>query len=419
MKYFISDIHIHSLYSRATSPKMTPEILSEYAKIKGIDLLGTGDVLHPEYKEKLKKVLKEKGDGFYEKDGISFVLQTEVSLIYTKNNKLRKIHIVLLFPSFDEVDKIEKKLALFGSLSSDGRPTFGMDSENLIEIVREVSDEIMIIPAHIWTPWFSLFGSNSGFDSIDEAFGKYKNEITALETGLSSDPEMNWMLSSLDNYSLVSNSDSHSPEKIGREANVFKRYLSFKDYKKVLEQKDNKEFLFTIEFFPEEGKYHYDGHRTCKVVFHPEESKRHNMICPVCNRKLTIGVLSRVYSLADRKEGEKPSKIIPFKSLVPLKEIIAQAINRGENTKEVDKIYKTLINKFDNELFVLLEAELEEIEKLSPTKVAEGIENMRKGKVKRIPGYDGVYGIINVFPEEEEKKQPENNKNIKSQMSLF
>ncbi len=419
MKYFIADIHIHSPYSRATSSKMTPEILSKYAKLKGIDLLATGDILHPEYRKKLQKILKENGDGYFERDNVLFILTTEVNLIFNKNGRTRRIHIVLTFPDFSDAERLEKKLSIYGSVTADGRPTFSLDAAKLIEIVREISKDIMIIPAHIWTPWFSLFGSNSGFDSIDEAFEDYVNEITALETGLSSDPEMNWMLSSLDRFSLVSNSDSHSPDKIGREANVFKEYLSYKELKKVLEEKDKDKFLFTIEFFPEEGKYHYDGHRNCRISFHPEESKKNNYICPRCSRPLTVGVLSRVYKLADRKQGEKPENYIPFKNLVPLKEIIAQALSRGESTKEVERIWEHLVKKFDNEINVLLDVSYNEILKESNEKILKGIKNMREGKVKRIPGYDGVYGIIDVFGEEREEKREEKGEEKPPQMSLF
>ena len=421
MKYFIADIHLHSPYSRATSARMTPEVLAKYAKLKGINLLGTGDILHPEYRKKLTRILKERGDGYFEREGVLFILTTEVNLIFSKNGRTRRIHIVLTFPEFSFAEKLERKLSVYGSVTADGRPTFSLDTVRFVEIVREVSKDIMIIPAHVWTPWFSLFGSNSGFDSIDEAFENYVNEITALETGLSSDPEMNWMLSSLDRFSLVSNSDSHSPDKIGREANVFKGYLSYKELKEVLEKKDNEKFLFTIEFFPEEGKYHYDGHRNCNVSLHPEKSKELNYVCPKCGRPLTIGVLSRVYKLADRKPGEKPEKYIPFKNLVPLKEIIAQAMKRGENTKEVERIWEHLIRKFESEISVLMDVPYDELSRETNERVVEGIRNMREGKVKRIAGYDGVYGVIKVFEEDgeevvEERKDEETKP---PQMSLF
>ncbi len=420
MKYFAFDLHLHSFYSRATSSQMTPEILSKYAKLKGINLLGTGDILHPEYRKKLTKILRERGDGYFERDGTLFILSTEVNLIFNKNGKVRKIHIVLTFPEFELVQKLERKLSLYGSVTADGRPTFSLDTVRFVEIVREISKDIMIIPAHIWTPWFSLFGSNSGFDSLEEAFGNYVNEITALETGLSSDPEMNWMLSSLDKFSLVSNSDSHSPDRIGREANVFKKYLSYKELKDVLEKKDREKFLFTIEFFPEEGKYHFDGHRNCKVSLHPEESKKLNYICPGCGRHLTIGVLSRVYKLADRKAGEKPETFIPFKNLVPLREIIAQAIKKGENAVEVERIWMHLVNKFENELNVLMNVSYDELLKETNERVVEGIKNMREGKVKRIAGYDGVYGIIKVFEDFEKVEEEVAHKETKPpQMSLF
>ncbi len=421
MKYFIADIHVHSPFSRATSSSMRPDILSKYAKLKGINLLGTGDILHPEYRRELKKILKERGDGYFEVDDVFFILTTEVSLVFSKYEKTRKIHIVLTFPDFMEVEKLEKKLSLYGSLTSDGRPTFSLDTVRFIEIVREISKDIMIIPAHIWTPWFSLFGSNSGFDSLEEAFGNYVSDITALETGLSSDPEMNWMLSSLDKFSLVSNSDSHSPDRIGREANVFNGYLSYKELKEVLEKKDKNRFFFTIEFFPEEGKYHYDGHRNCGISLHPEESKKLNYICPKCGKFLTIGVLSRVYKLADRKIGYRPLNYIPYKNLVPLKEIISQAINKGQNTIETEKIWEILIKKFGDEINVLMDVTYDEISKTVDARIAEGIKNMREGKVKKIPGYDGVYGLIKVYEDVEVKifEKDENNEGKSSQMTLF
>ncbi|MEO0300857.1 MAG: endonuclease Q family protein [candidate division WOR-3 bacterium] len=421
MKCFITDIHVHSPYSRATSSNMRPDILSKYAKLKGINLLGTGDILHPEYRRELKKILKERGDGYFEVNEVLFILTTEISLVFLKEGKVRKIHIVLTFPDFITVEKLEKKLSLYGSLTSDGRPTLSLDTVRFIEIIREISKDIMIIPAHIWTPWFSLFGSNSGFDSLEEAFENYISEITALETGLSSDPEMNWMLSSLDKFSLVSNSDSHSPDRIGREANVFKGYLSYKELKEVLEKKDKEKFLFTIEFFPEEGKYHYDGHRNCGISLHPEESKKLNYICPKCGRLLTVGVLSRVYKLADREMGYKPSDYIPYKNLVPLKEIISQAIGKSENTKETEKIWEILIKKFENEINVLMDVTYEEISKTVDSRIALGIKNMREGKVKKIPGYDGVYGIIKVYEDIEVKivERDEDNEEREPQMSLF
>ncbi len=412
---YIADLHIHSKYSRATSSDMDIEKLSEFAKVKGINLLGTGDITHPEWLKILKNTLKSGLKGLFEYNGVDFILSGEVSLVYSKYGKTRKIHILLCFPDFEKVDKFNKKVSLYGSLESDGRPTLSIDAENFMELVLSISEEIMIIPAHIWTPWFSLYGSNSGFDSIYECFGKYTEKITALETGLSSDPKMNWRIKEIDRFSLVSNSDSHSPLRIGREANCFKERMDYFEIKEVLEKKDNEKFLFTIEFYPEEGKYHYDGHRKCNVSLHPEETKKNGYLCPVCEKPLTIGVLHRVIMLSQRKEGEKPEKFIPYKSLVPLDEIISEAIGFGKETKEVKNEYMKMVLYFGNEMEILLNVPIEEIEKRFNFKVAKGIKNVREEKVKKIPGYDGVYGKIYVLGEEIEEGEIKERK----QMSLF
>jgi len=412
---YIADFHIHSKYSRATSSDMEIEKLSEWAKIKGINLLGTGDITHPEWLKILKNTLKSGLKGLFEYNGVDFILSGEVSLVYSKYGKTRKIHILLCFPDFEKVDKFNKKISLYGSLESDGRPILSIDAENFMELVLSISEEIMIIPAHIWTPWFSLYGSNSGFDSIYECFGKYTEKITALETGLSSDPKMNWMVKEIDRFSLVSNSDSHSPSRIGREANCFKKRMDYFEIKEVLEKKDNEKFLFTIEFYPEEGKYHYDGHRKCNVCFHPEETKRNGYLCPVCEKPLTIGVLHRVIKLSQRKEGEKPEKFIPYKNLVPLDEIISEATGFSRETKEVKNEYMRMVLYFGNEMEILLNVPIEEIEKRFNFKVAKGIKNVREDKVKKIAGYDGVYGKIYVLGEEVEEKEIKERK----QMSLF
>jgi len=408
---YVADLHIHSKYSRATSKDMVVESLSETAKKKGIDLLGTGDILHPGWREELKEKLMEKGDGIYSYHGIDYILSGEISNVFNKDGRVRKIHTIILFPDFDIAERCAKKLAPYGDLNVDGRPTFGMDVTDTIELLLEISEDIAIIPAHVWTPWFSLFGSNSGFDSVEEAFGYLIPNIIALETGLSSDPPMNWRLSSLDRFVLVSNSDAHSPLRIGREANVFKKPLNYYELIETLKNKDKSLFLFTIEFFPEEGKYHYDGHRNCGIRLSPKESIANKNICPVCNRPLTVGVLHRVENLADRPEGFVPSDAITFKHLVSLDEILAEAHGVKRETETVKKQYENMVMKLGNELQILLEVPIEDIGKTVDSKVAEGVRRVREGDIKVIPGYDGVYGTVKIFPEKEEEPKP--------QMSLF
>jgi len=299
---FVADLHIHSKYSRATSRDMDVPNLAKWAKLKGVSLLGTGDFTHHLWLQELKKYLQpRRKSGLYFYEGINFILSAEISSIFSQEGKVYRVHNVILAPSFEIVEEINKMLSFHGNLASDGRPILGISCRKLAEELFKISSDPMLIPGHIWTPWFSVFGSNSGFDSLEEAFGKYTGKITALETGLSSDPAMNWMVSNLDKFALVSNSDSHSPSRIGREANVFDCELDFWEIKKVLEKKDRSKFLYTIEFFPEEGKYHYDGHRNCKVCFHPKETKKSSGICPKCKKPLTIGVLNRVGQLADRE----------------------------------------------------------------------------------------------------------------------
>ncbi len=393
---YIADLHIHSRYSRATSSKINLDTLSEWARIKGIDLLATGDALHPLWIKELQRKLKEKDVGIYEYGGIDFILETEISTIYKDRGKLRKIHVVLLFPDFTSVQKYADFLSKRWDLSYDGRPIVGLHVKELFREAKEIDERIVIIPAHIWTPWFSIFGSNSGYNSLEECCGPDIYLIDALETGLSSDPPMNWMVSELDDFALVSNSDAHSLENLGREANVFARRLNIVELKRVLREKDSNTFLYTIEFFPEEGKYHFDGHRICKVSMSPEESIKNNNICPVCGRQLTLGVLHRVYELADRKYGQKPERFIPYKRLIPLKEIISDILKKGKNTKAVDNVYQKLIAFFNNEFNVLLNAKREEIARIAGNEIATAIHNVREEKVKVEPGYDGVYGKISV-----------------------
>jgi len=407
---FVADFHIHSRYSRATSPQMDLRNLDKWAKIKGIKVLGTGDFTHPEWFKSLKKELEPAEAGLFklkESDSPTrFILTAEISCIYSKNNKVRKIHILVFAPSFDVVEKINAQLGWIGNIKSDGRPILGLDAKELAKIILNISGDCLIIPAHIWTPWFSIFGSKSGFDSIEECFEDYSKYIYALETGLSSDPAMNWRLSSLDKITLISNSDAHSGPKLGREANVFETEVSYSAITEAIKSKDNKKFLYTIEFFPEEGKYHYDGHRICEIRLSPQESKKYNNICPKCGKPLTIGVLNRVEELADRLEGFKPENLIPFKSLIPLEEIIAESQGKLSGGKEVLKEYNNLIERVGNEFKVLLESSKEELEKATTPEIAEGIIRMREGKVSIDPGFDGVYGKIKIFSKGEQKKAP-------------
>ena len=405
---FIADFHLHSKFSRATSREMNLENLEKAAQKKGVLVLGTGDFTHPEWLKELKGKLEKAEEGLFKlknKDSkIRFLLTTEISCIYPKGEKLRKIHLLLFSPSFEICEEINSKISAFGNLAADGRPTLTIGAKEILKIILSISEDCLVVPAHIWTPWFSLFGSRSGFDSIGECFEEYSKYIFAGETGLSSDPKMNWRLSSLDKITLISCSDAHSPRNIGREANVFETELNYFSIVEAIKKKDKSKFLYTIEFFPEEGKYHYDGHRNCGIRLHPRETRKYNGICPVCGRPLTIGVLNRVEQLADRPEGFVPENAIPFKSLIPLREIIADAIGQEPETIKVKKEYENLIENFENEFKVLLEVKREDLERVTLPEIAEGIIRVRKGKVFIEPGFDGVYGKIRIFQKGEQKE---------------
>jgi len=416
MMKLIADFHIHSKYSRATSPDMDLPHLTAAAQRKGIGVVGTGDFTHPAWLLHLKVNLIQAEQGLFKmKNGqgnARFLLTSEISCIYKKNGKVRKLHILIFAPDFSTVEKINTKLAIIGNLKADGRPILGLDAKELLKIALEANPDCMIVPSHIWTPWFAVFGSKSGFDSLEECFDEYSQYIYAVETGLSSDPSMNWRLSILDNVALISNGDSHSPGKIGREVNLFQTELSYNALMGAIKQKDPKKFLSTIEFFPEEGKYHFDGHRVCKVSFSPRETKKHNGICPVCKKSLVVGVLNRVEELADRGEGFVPENAIPYKSLIPLEEVISEAIGVGPSSKAVGKQYNNLISELGNEFGILLDANRADLESATFPEVAEAILRVREGKVKVIPGYDGEYGKIKIFDEKERKK-------IEKQKALF
>ncbi|HEO64027.1 MAG TPA: DNA helicase UvrD [Candidatus Omnitrophica bacterium] len=393
----IADLHIHSKYSRATSKEMDLEHISMFAKFKGINLLGSGDFTHFLWLQELKSKLRQADYGIFEFNGINFILSAEVANIYSYKGKVRKIHNLIIAPDFYVVDRINKELSKYGSLTSDGRPILGLEAKNMAEIVFSIDENCLIIPCHIWTPWFSLFGANSGFDDIEECFGPYAKDIYALETGLSSDPAMNWRISALDRFTLVSNSDSHSPSKIGREANVFDINMDYLELTAVLKNKDSKKFLYTIEFYPQEGKYHLDGHRSCNLSFYPEESLKRANICPKCSKPLTIGVMHRVEELSDREPGFVPEGAVSFKTLIPLEEIIAETKGVQAGAKSVSAEYSALIQRFGPELKILVELQESFIRDNFPSKVACGIISVRNGRVKIEPGFDGVYGKIKIF----------------------
>ena len=396
----IADLHLHSHYSRATSSDMNLPGLSRWAKIKGIDLLGTGDFTHPQWFRELVSHLRPAGEGIYEYEGTKFLFSAEVAAVWSHEGKVRRVHFLLLAPSAEDAGRIAQALASFGNLSADGRPTLGISGEKLVEIVRLASPKAAIIPAHAWTPWWSIFGSNSGFDSLEEALGKMTSEVFAIETGLSSDPPMNWRLSALDRVSLVSFSDAHSPSRLGREACVFDLpELSYPALVDAIKEKDPRRFLFTVEFFPEEGKYHYDGHRACGVVFSPEETRRHGGKCPVCGKPLTVGVMHRVEELADRPPGARPEGAIPYRSLVPLQEIIAQVLGQEPETRGVVAQYLKVVQHFGTEFRVLLDIPSAELEEAFP-RLGKALEKVRRGELVIRPGYDGVYGEIRIAVEE-------------------
>ena len=398
---FIADLHLHSRYSRATSRDMELETLAVWGKKKGITLLGTGDFTHPTYFAEMRSKLEPFNEGIYVLKGgereTKFILTTEVSNIFSQGGKVRKIHTLIFAPNISAVEGINDKLRSLGKLGSDGRPIFGFPVKELVKIVLGVSSECLVVPAHAWTPWFSVFGANSGFDSLEECFEEEVKHIFAIETGLSSDPEMNWRLSTLDNITLISNSDAHSPSRLGREANVFDCPLDYREIIQAIRDKDPRKFLFTIEFFPQEGKYHYDGHRNCGVVFSPLQTKTNDYLCPVCKKRLTVGVLHRVGEMADRAEGFVPGNSIPSIHLIPLDEIIAESLDVGVGTKAVGGEYERLIRAGRSELAVLLDLPPEELKRFTSSRVLEGIIRVRQGKLHISPGHDGVYGKISIF----------------------
>jgi len=418
----VADLHIHSPYARAVSKEMTLENLDYWARLKGITVMGTGDFTHPKWMNEIKAKLEPAEPGLYvlkseirssksetnskpqiQNSKTRFMLTVEISSIYTKSGKVRRIHNLIFAPSLEVAEKINAQLGWRGNLVSDGRPILGLDSEELAKVVLNIDERCMIVPAHCWTPWFSIFGSMSGFDSVEECFDEYSKYIYALETGLSADPLMCWRLSALDKFALISNSDSHSLQRIGREANVFDTELSYDGIVGAIKSHDPKKFLFTVEFFPEEGKYHYDGHSEHKVRMSPEETRKAGGKCPTCGRPVTVGVMHRVEALADRPVGTKPEGAIPFKSMVPLDEIIGEAFGMGVSSKKVKEEYQRLVQNLGSEFRVLLEAPESELKSVTKAEVCAGVMRVRDGRVKIEPGYDGEYGKIKIFDEADRK----------------
>ncbi|MFZ5997556.1 MAG: endonuclease Q family protein [Nitrospirota bacterium] len=421
---FIADLHIHSKYSRATSRDMSPEALWKWAQLKGITVIGTGDSTHPKWFKELNEKLESAGNGLFKlkkeycpddvpaacRAEVYFLLSAEISCIYNKNKRTRKVHSIIFLPDFAGAAKLNLALAKIGTLNADGRPILGLDAKELLRIALDVAPDAMLVPAHVWTPHFSVFGAESGFDSLEECFEDLTPHVHAIETGLSSDPPMNWRLSALDRLTLISNSDAHSPAKIGREANIFDTGISYNDIMQALKSKRG--FSGTIEFFPEEGKYHYDGHRACNVSLPPKETIRHNYLCPVCGKRLTIGVMHRVEKLADRREGFTPGGAPGYHSIIPLPEIIAEALKVGVNSKAVHRAYLALLEVLGNEFSILMDVPVREIEKAGSPLIREAVARMRTGKVYIAPGFDGEFGKIKIFEAVERKE-------IKGQTLMF
>lgn len=403
---------------------MSPESIWKWAQLKGITVIGTGDFTHPGWFRELKEKLEPSGDGLFGlrneyltheipascSADVFFMLSAEISCIYGKGGRTRKVHSVILAPDFAQAAKINLALSRIGNLASDGRPILGLDAKELLKIILNAGPEALLIPAHAWTPHFSVFGAAAGFDSLEECYEELTPYIRAIETGLSSDPLMNWRLSALDRITLVSNSDAHSPAKIGREANIFDTAISYESITNAIKTK--KGFHGTIEFFPEEGKYHYDGHRACGVSLSPDETIKHNYLCPVCGKRVTVGVMHRVKKLADRKNGFKPPDAPVFRSSIPLPEIIAETLKIGVNSKAVDGVYRKLLLKLGSEFAILMDASLDDIETAGSPLLRDAIGRMREGKVHIAPGYDGEYGKIKIFEAVERKE-------IKGQSMLF
>jgi uncharacterized protein (TIGR00375 family) len=429
---YIADLHIHSHYSRATSKASNLPGLAAWAAVKGIDVVATGDFTHPAWFAQLCEELEPAEPGFFrlkqndlsglaailppgvqpDCSRIRFLLSAEISSIYKRGGKVRKVHSLLYAPDFEAARRISGTLAGIGNLEADGRPILGLDAQTLLAILLEHAPEGFLVPAHIWTPWFSLFGSKSGFDAVEECFGDLSGEVFAFETGLSSDPAMNRRISAFDRFALISNSDCHSPAKLGREANIFEAGFDYFSLRDALRQPNHEQRLAaTIEFYPEEGKYHCDGHRSCGVCFEPEQTRAANGLCPQCGKPLTVGVLYRVLELADRDEPLWPENAPAVRSLIPLPELLGELLGCGPASKRVDEAYSRLINAFGSEFRLLMDTPLPELAAVSPL-LAKAVERVREGKVIRQPGYDGEFGVITVFAEDERAE-------LSGQLNLF
>ena len=440
---FVADLHLHSKYSRAVSKDMNLENMAIWASKKGLDIVSATDWTHPLWFRELTQQLEEAEDGLFKLKDSSyntrFLLSVEISSIYTQKGKVHRIHNLVWSPSFSTSEKISKELINRGcNLSSDGRPIIGLSSTSLAELVFSIDSMAMIIPCHIWTPWFSLYGANSGFDLIEDCFGEYSKFIYGVETGLSSDPFMNWQIKELENRSILSFSDAHSMAKMGREATIFssidknsKEKISYKDITDAI-KKTSKKFKigYTLEFYPEEGKYHYTGHRNCNFVQTPQNTRKEGNICPVCKKPLTIGVMYRVEELAKEKFSKESSKINPngvkwiidekkihppFVKLVPLLEIVAESLSSTVSSQRVLGVYNELCKKFGSELNVLLKTQVSDIEKEGGEKIADGVKRVRGGNIVILPGYDGVYGVVKIW---DETKVSDKNKEIVSQLGI-
>ena len=426
---FYADLHIHSHFSRATSKQLNLEYLDYWAQLKGIDLIATGDFVHPGWLDEMKKKLEPAEEGFFKlrpefssqlkaelpaacQKEVRFIFSCEISNIYKRHDAVRKVHNVIFAPTFEAAEKIQSRLEKIGNIRSDGRPILGLDSRDLLEIVLESDQSSFLVPAHIWTPWFSVLGSKGGFNSLEDCYGDLTDQVFALETGLSSDPLMNWRLSQLDRYVLISNSDAHSPQKLGRECNVFDTDFSYPGLYNSLSDPKDKGLLGTVEFYPEEGKYHYDGHRACHKRLHPKETIKNNGICPVCGKAVTVGVMSRVEELADHEEGRRSPNARDYQSLIPLNEIIGEARGVGPNSKSVMTTYMEMLGKLGSELSILRDIPVDEIKALSGSLIAEGVRRVRTGEVDIAAGFDGEYGTIHIFTRQERGSSSE-------QMTLF
>ncbi len=409
---YVADLHIHSRFARACSPQLNIPSLTEWAKYKGINVMGTGDFLHPAWLSELKNDLTEDGTGFlvHKDSEIKFVLTVEIATMYTHKGRGRRIHNLIFLPDFASVDRFQKLLlSKKANLSSDGRPIIGMSSKDLLCLALEASEKAMLIPAHAWTPWFGVFGSKSGYDSLQECFEDLTDYVYGIETGLSSDPLMNWRVKELDNKSILSFSDAHSLPNLGREVTIFNENLN-QGYQGLFEAIKNQKVASTIEFYPEEGKYHYTGHRSCNIKYTPNESKTKGTVCPVCHKGLTVGVMERIEVIAERSNGQLKMENVDgiiktttyptrpgFRMLVPLQQIIAESFGTSTASKKVLTEYKKLVIALGSEIEVLTKASIAQIAKVSGEKIAEGVQKVRAGELVIDPGYDGVYGVVKIW----------------------